>query len=402
MFFVPFVASIALYGSSVCPLAIPLVILHASSSKRGISVRILFIAYDIASRMGGIQRFDQRVFRCLGDMQATHGVTCKILAFRDRTFVDPHQLHIQGFGRHKPRAFIGILRQLLRGRYDLLLLDHVSLSPLGALAKLRAPRARVAMFVHGVDVWDDPAYRRASRFEKFVCRHCIDRIIAVSQYTARRMQQAYAVAPERFSILPNAIDLDDAAQPASPIPSGLRILTVSRLDEWEKGIVQVIRALPLVVREIPNVQYVIAGDGILRLQLEHLAREVGVASHVQFLGRVPDEQLPALYRSCRLFVMPSQQEGFGIVYLEAWKYCLPVIAGNRDAAVEVIDDGINGLTVDPASPNAIAQAITRLLTNPAHAQQLGLAGHQKLRHHYHHDRFHAQLEQILHALLPLP
>ncbi|MGE5608524.1 MAG: glycosyltransferase family 4 protein [Bacillota bacterium] len=365
-------------------------------------MRILFIAYDIASRLGGIQRFDQRVLRCLGEMQTTHGVTCTVLAFRDAPFTGPHQLQIRGFRRHKPHAFVGVLAHLLRGRYDLLLLDHVSLSPLCALVKLRAPRVRTALFVHGVDVWDDRAYRRASRLEKCCCRHGLDRIIAVSHYTARRMQQAYIIPPDRFSILPNAIDLDDAAQPASPVPLGSRILTVSRLDEWEKGIAQVIRALPLVVREIPDVQYVIAGDGILRPRLEQLARDCKVESHVQLLGRVSDEQLVDLYRSSRLFIMPSQQEGFGIVYLEAWKHCLPVIAGNRDAAIEVIDDGINGLTVDPTSPHAIAHAITRLLTNPTYAQQLGFAGHQKLCQHYHHERFHSQLEQILLSLSPHP
>jgi glycosyltransferase involved in cell wall biosynthesis len=368
-------------------------------------VRILYIAYDIASRMGGIQRFDQRVLRCLGEMQATHGVTCRVLAFRDVPFTTGHglhQLHIQGFRRRKSCAFIGILGHLLRGRYDLLLLDHVSLSPLGALAKLRSPRVRTVLFVHGVDVWDDPAYRRASCLEKLFCRHCLDRVIAVSQYTAGRMQQAYAIPPDRFSILPNAIDLDDAAQPSRTTPVGSRILTVSRLDEWEKGIAQVICALPLVVREIPEVQYIVAGDGILRPQLERLARDCEVESHVQFLGRVSDEQLLDLYCSSSLFIMPSQQEGFGIVYLEAWKYGLPVIAGNRDAAIEVIDDGINGLTVDPTSPNAIAQVITRLLASPTYAQQLGFAGHQKLRQHYHHARFHSQLEQILLSLSPHP
>jgi glycosyltransferase involved in cell wall biosynthesis len=211
------------------------------------------------------------------------------------------------------------------------------------------------------------------------------------------MQKAFAIPPDRFQLLPNAVDMDVASdvQPAAEPGRGSRIITVARLNEWGKGVGQVIGAMPLILANIPDAEYVIVGDGAIRGELEKLAREYGVESRVRFAGRVSDEELGRLYRGSAVFAMPSIKEGFGIVYLEAWKHRLPVVAGNRDASPEVVDDGVNGLVVDPGSHEQIARAITHLLVDQEYARQLGQNGYEKLRAEYSHEAFHARLQRIL-------
>jgi len=363
-------------------------------------MRVLYIAHDIRSRVGGIQRFNQRVLRCLSDIQAAGEIRCSVVALRDGSFDvgEGHgAIHVRGFHGSKLKAMSGTISRVLCGGFDLLLLDHVILSPVAALSKLRMPRSSCMMFVHGIEVWDDPAYRRATRLEKLCTRRFVDRIGSVSEFTAGRMQKAFAMPRERFAILPNAIDVPESSdgQVTAARRCANRIITVARLDEWEKGVGQVIRAMPLVRARIAGAEYVVVGSGMIRAELEKLAGECGVTPSVRFAGRVSDEELSRLYASSAVFAMPSSKEGFGIVYLEAWRYGLPVVAGNRDASPEVVDDAVNGLIVDPTSPEAIAQALVRLLEDPGYAKQLGAAGDEKLRRKYSHACFHARLRRML-------
>src|SRR5207245_756550 len=111
------------------------------------------------------------------------------------------------------------------------------------------------------------------------------------------------------------------------------ILSVGNLVR-RKGHDTVLRALPPLIKRIPNVTYLIAGDGPYRYELETLAMDLGVRERVLFLGRPTDEELPSIYSLCDVFAMPSREqtelcdvEGFGIVFLEASACRKPVIGG---------------------------------------------------------------------------
>jgi glycosyltransferase involved in cell wall biosynthesis len=96
--------------------------------------------------------------------------------------------------------------------------------------------------------------------------------------------------------------------------------------------------------------------------------------------------------------MPSLKEGFGIVYLEAWRHGMPVLAGDRDAGREVVEHGVDGVVVDPTSEHAIADGIVRLLSDRDAAARMGEAGRRKLHREYSHQRFAARFEEALAAL----
>lgn len=141
------------------------------------------------------------------------------------------------------------------------------------------------------------------------------------------------------------------------------LLTVGRLSLADnyKGFDVVMRALPEVLRVKPNVKYLIVGKGDALDLLKNLARQLGIEANIVFTGFVPDEELVNYYNLCDAFVMPSNGEGYGIVFLEAMACGKPVIAGNADGARDPLMDGRQGILVDPDNVNEVAQAILRLL-----------------------------------------
>jgi phosphatidylinositol alpha-1,6-mannosyltransferase len=156
------------------------------------------------------------------------------------------------------------------------------------------------------------------------------------------------------------------------------VLTVGRRVE-RPGHDLVIRALTAL--EEQSVRYVIAGTGPEEGRLRRLVEALGVRDRVLFTGHVPDEDLPGLYAACDVFVMPSRAlgardgiEGFGTVFLEAGACAKPVIGGWSGGVSEAVEDGVTGLLVDPHDPEALAEALRRLLRDPELRRRMGEAG----------------------------
>jgi phosphatidylinositol alpha-1,6-mannosyltransferase len=163
------------------------------------------------------------------------------------------------------------------------------------------------------------------------------------------------------------------------------LLTVSRIVKANryKGHDVVLRALAGVKAQIPNVAYVIAGEGDDLDYLERLAREFGVRENVIFAGHVSDEELPLLYNACDAFVMCSREdrgrrgilaEGFGMAFVEASACGKPVVAGRSGGVPDAVLDGVTGLLVDPYDSDVVAAAITKVLREPGLAKTLGANG----------------------------
>src|SRR5207253_5289087 len=134
-------------------------------------------------------------------------------------------------------------------------------------------------------------------------------------------------------------------------------------SERGKGHDHVIEALPQVLAACPNAVYVVVGDGDDRSRLQRLAQATGVADRVVFAGAVDDSELPDYYRLADVFVMPSVQEGFGIVFLEAAASGLKIVAGDRDGSADPLADGRLGRLVHPADRAQLVEAITEALND---------------------------------------
>jgi phosphatidylinositol alpha-1,6-mannosyltransferase len=349
---------------------------------------VLFLALSAYSGTGGMQRFNRRIIDALADAGPR---TAYLLHDRaDDLPGDPTGL--TAFGSRR----LGFVRRSLAAARtaDTLLLGHINLLPLGWLAKRLNPRLKLMLFAHGIEVWDDPQYRRR-RFHEPAMLHSLDCVAAVSRHTAGRMQHAFGLAETRFAILPNAVDGPVTARPAPP--SNRTLLTVSRMaiHDRAKNLDAVIRAFATLDT---GATLEIVGDGVLRPELEALAAELGVTDRVRFLGHVDEEALAACYARASTFVLPSSKEGFGIVYLEAWRHGVPVIGASEGAASEIISDGIDGFVVDPRDIGQVTDRMSALLDDPDRALAMGNAGAAKIAARYLDAHFRNNLAALLEAL----
>jgi phosphatidyl-myo-inositol dimannoside synthase len=327
------------------------------------STRVLALVSDCYGSGGGIARYNQDLFEALveGDAEIVvlprHGATRGLQLPRGIRQLPPV------FGR----AFYALaaLWWGLRHRpFDVVFCGHVFMAPLGWFVA-RLLGARFWLQGHGTDVWTvrRGPVRRAIE--------AADMVTTVSRATRRSLLGWANLSPDRARVLPDTVrdmfvpgrnpaDLADRLQ----LGPGPVLLTVGRLaaSERYKGHEQVFAVLPALRARYPTLVHVVAGDGDDRARLERRAPELaGGADIVRFLGFVPEDDLPDLYRLADLYVMPSTQEGFGIVYLEAAACGLRVLGGIGGGSGDAIPDERMGERVDPSDGAALEQAIVRLL-----------------------------------------
>lgn len=262
------------------------------------------------------------------------------------------------------------LADALRFRPDITLSMHMVTSPAAAAIR-RATGAPTVQYFYAEEIGARP------RLAAFAARRADD-VIALSTYTASLIDDV-GVVPRSLVLIPPGVDIPgDATPQAIDRPT---VLTIARMQERYKGHDVLVRALVLVRAKVPDVQWIVIGDGPLRAGVEALARTHGVSDSIRFLGAVSDEERNSWLRRSHLLAMPSRLpgdgyagEGFGIVYLEAGTYAKPVVAGGVGGALDAVGDRETGLLVDPLDQLALAEAITELLLDPALAERLGAAG----------------------------
>jgi len=178
------------------------------------------------------------------------------------------------------------------------------------------------------------------------------------------------------------------------------VLIVGRIvsAERHKGHLQLIHSWPEVVKRVPNAQLVIVGQGDDLTLLKTKVRDTGSEGRVLFTGWVSEQTLAAIYERVAVYAMPSNGEGFGLVFLEAMKHRLPCIASSSDASREIIVDGSTGFLVNQADEQMLVQRIVSLLTDSNLRRRMGEAGFKRLNECFSFEQFE---ERLIRALRPL-
>jgi phosphatidyl-myo-inositol alpha-mannosyltransferase len=218
----------------------------------------------------------------------------------------------------------------------------------------------------------------------------LDARIAVSNAAAEFVRKR--VGGDAVRVIPNGVEVElfADAEPAR-LPEGRRILFVNRLDR-RKGFPVMIGAFGRLAARRPDALLVVAGDGRDRDAVEDLPP--AVRGRVVMLGSMPHGYLPPYHAACEVFCAPSTgRESFGIVLVEAMAAGLPVVATDIPGYREVVRDGIEGILVPPRAPGAVAEALDRLLGDPALAEKLGSAGRERARR-YSWDAVAAEVESV--------
>lgn len=330
-------------------------------------MNVLALVTDAFGGSGGIAQYNRDLIEALaGCAGASRIVVMPRLGHSDGALPSGVR-QLKAHGSHIGYSLAALGTAVTRGPFDFVFCGHLGLSPLAAL---------LAWFL-GVPLWlqlhGQEAWKKADRSQRWAAERA-KLVTAVSRYTRARFLSNTGLDPARVRVLPPTVGARFAPG-AKPhylldrygVRGKLVLLTVGRLDASEryKGHDKVIGALPEILRTFPDVVYLIVGCGEDRCRLQTLARTIGVDRNVLFLGGVTARELPDMYRLVDLFVMPSMQEGFGIVFLEAAASGVRVIGGNADGSMDALADGAIGRAIDPASRDALVAAVKEGLAGGA-------------------------------------
>ncbi len=211
------------------------------------------------------------------------------------------------------------------------------------------------------------------------------KIIAPSKYF-KGIISGWGVPKEKINVIYNAVDIqrytlkdskEEARRQLNLDPKAKIILTVARLAPW-KGIDKVIRVLPKILKEIPEVKYIVIGEGN-RANLEKLVKSYKIKDKIIFAGRIAYSEMPYWFKSADVLVLYSGYEGFSHVILEAMAAGIPAIVSKKGGNPEAIDDEVNGLFIPMNKNEELKKAIIKVLNNQEFSQKLVRGGKEKIK-----------------------
>jgi len=331
---------------------------------------------------------------CLKLVERGHAVT--VVCPRGRALTD--ELRRRGVDLWAPRTAgkldpVTLLRLARRLRRERVAVLHTHLSTASLIGSLAARLAHVPVVatVHGLNTR--------------TCFMHAQRIIAVS-HAVRRHLAAQGVPETRIRVIYNGVNLGDHRDPPDPHPLRQRlgvargdalIGTVGRLSP-EKGQVHLIEAAAILrARDRLPVRVLLVGDGRERPALAQAARRRGLGDHVIFAGFQRDAT--SYEAAMDIFCLPSIREGLSLSALEAMALRKPVVASRVGGTPEVVADGVSGLLVEPANPEALAAALARLLRDHDLARRMGEAGRRRVESIFDLERVVDEVEGVYHELV---
>lgn len=250
-------------------------------------------------------------------------------------------------------------------------------------------------WMHGIDVWE---HARRDHLQRL---RAASLLLVNSEYTRARAS-ALHTGLDRAHVCWLATEVDEPGEPAlEDHPPTVLILGRIEASESYKGHRELIEAWPRVRKQVGDAELLIAGDGSGRGALEELARRHAPHGGIRFLGFVPEPEMAALFRRSSVFAMPSRGEGFGLAYIEAMRFGVPVVASVHDAAPEINLHEVTGLNIDLSDADALPRALITLLAEPQLARSYGAAGLRRWQDNFRFACFRARFGRALRDLIEL-
>jgi len=212
------------------------------------------------------------------------------------------------------------------------------------------------------DMTVPPAIIALRLLQRFVYRRA-DRVIVPSRYLAG-VARGWGVAPGRVRVIYNGVHLPKRAEGIAKRP--MHIVAAGRLVPW-KNFDVLIKAMPKILAKFPDATATIVGDGPEMTRLRSLAGAPMLEGRVEFAGRMKRDELCRLISESAVFVLPSSYEGFSHMLVEAFACGAAVVASRAGGNPELMEDGKNGLLVEPGDANGLADAVMAFLDDPVFA-----------------------------------
>jgi glycosyltransferase involved in cell wall biosynthesis len=227
--------------------------------------------------------------------------------------------------------------------------------------------------VHGGSVY--ATIRKKSHFKKSkIAILNADAVIAVSRKVKERIEK-FTGRRENVYVVYNGFKSKEVKETIKKEPNEIVLLFGATLIE-RKGCIYLLRAFARLLRKYANLKLWIAGGGPLLEEMKKASHDLGVEASTYFWGTVSHEKMLALMSSCDIFVLPSWDEAFGVVYLEAMSFKKPIIGVEGEGISDIVEDGNNGLLVKPRDVNSLVEKLTMLVENEELRREIGLRGYE--------------------------
>lgn len=356
--------------------------------------------------VGGVQLAGRQTAAALSAIARDRGWPCVFLSLNDprgegEASVREMRFRFTGFARQKSRFLFKALL-LARGNPKLIFAAHPNLAPIAGIMKAVSKDARAVLGAHGIEIWEPLSVIRRRMLRR------ADIVTAPSSDTARRLVRIQGVPEGKIRKLPWPLDPEFAefakhaeklSRPAG-FPRGQVVLSVGRWSAIEryKGADLLIQAVAELADDFPELHLVLAGSGDDLIRLKQQARNSDAEERVHFLTELSRAELAACYASADIFALPSTGEGFGLVFLEAMAFGKPVIGANVGGIPDVVENGREGLLIEPAT-EAISSALMRLLSDHRLREELGARGKQRVNNEFTFEGFQRRLWAVLNESL---
>jgi glycosyltransferase involved in cell wall biosynthesis len=279
-------------------------------------------------------------------------------------------------------SYLSAVRRIKRSfNFDLIHAYGVDLSGFAAVLLGRIFHRPVIVTGEGSDIHTFSSYPLLGRLIRYTIRHC-DCIIIVSK-ALKDIIVRWGISATKITVVHNGVDLDKF-KPMDQIPIreklnlplDKKIILFAGALRTIKGLIYLVQAIKELSRKRSDFLLLLVGSGPFQEELEEEVLKLGIGEYVRFVGARLPEEIPDWMNSSDIFCLPSLQEGFGMVLIEAGACAKPVLATKVGGIPEIVIDKTTGLLVEPKSPDELSEAIERLITNPLLCQKMGDAGRQ--------------------------
>lgn len=356
------------------------------------------------STTGGIQKMTRTLAHALNQVASHNNWDFNLWSAYDaNTDLLPQYLPAKKFIGFANRIAFTLKAFLKAPRFDVVVISHINMALVGRAIKTINPKCKIWVVAHGIEVWND-----LSPNKKWLLKNC-DKILCVSNFTKQQVTSKHYIDAAKCEVLNNALDPFMNLPVVFTKPQYLMerydltgntplLFTLTRLNAAEqyKGYEQVIKIIGNLKQTFPDIKYVIAGkcDTEEETRINKISKIYNVEEQVVLTGFVEESELVDHFLMADTFVLPSSNEGFGIVFIEALACGLPVVCGNVDGSLDAIKNGLLGTAVNPNDLDELEKALKDGLQKPL-TEVMRKELQSQCIHYFNEDNYIKNLNNLL-------